>query len=210
MKTDVENPTPQACPYDGENETRALYLAGKLSAPDSEAFEAHYFDCDRCAEAVEVGTKLRSALGNDAVRPGASLPVAAPPRVARTWLPLAAAAAAAVIAMGIWQLNRSPLEPTGGSVFRSGETRGTIVEVTRAPDGGVDASWSAHPDASAYVFRVLSTDGAEIWKTETTEPRVRIEAGALSSATDKSLLVQVETLDARRRVIATSEPTKLR
>ena len=200
----MENPTPPVCPYEGEREVRSLYLSGRLSEREAEAFEAHYFDCDRCAEAIEVGTKLRSALGNVPVRPAA-----APSAPRHRWLPLAAAAALALGAFGIWQLARSPLEPAGGSVFRGGETQGTVVEVARTPDGGAYVTWPAQPDASAYVVRVLSSDGIEVWKTETAEPRVRIDTAALSSQAGRSLVVEVETLDARRRVIATSGPTKV-
>jgi anti-sigma factor RsiW len=208
--TDVENPTRQACPYEGENEVRSRYLAGKLSERDAEVFEAHYFDCDRCAEAVEVGTKLRSAFGNEGVKLAAP-PVTVPSRrVLRTWLPLAAAAAVALGAFGIWQLARSPLPHAEGSVYRGGATRETVVQVTRALDGGMTVTWAPSPDASAYAVRVLSSDGAEVWKTETVESNVWIDAAALSAGSGKSLLVEVDTLDARRRVIATSGPTKLR
>ena len=200
----MENAT-VTCPYEGERDTRSLYLAGKLPDAEAQAFEEHFFTCGRCAEAVEVGSSLRAAFGKAPVRPAA-----APERTSRTWLPLAAAAAVALGVFGLWQLARSPVSPAGDSVYRGGESRGTVVEVANAPDGGMTATWTSSPDASGYVVRVLSADGAEIWKTETVEPRVRIDAVALSSAGDKPLLLEVDTLDARQRVIATSGPTKLR
>lgn len=48
-----------------------LYVADRLAEPDREAFEAHYFDCDRCFEAVETAARIR---GGFAQEPGVARP----------------------------------------------------------------------------------------------------------------------------------------
>jgi len=196
----VDNSTLAVCPYENEIEIRSLYLAGKLPAKDAEAFEAHYFICERCAEAVEMGAKLRMALEN--------VPVHAAPasaRAARTWLPLAAAAAIALVAAGIWTARR-PAELPDQPVLRGGLTGDFTVRVETTPNGAAEASWQPPPGATSYVVRVVRPDGLEIWKTETREPRAAIPLSALTSAGPvEKLLVEVEALDARGRVISSGE-----
>jgi Putative zinc-finger len=204
LRTDVENSTFLVCPYEGELEIRSLYLAGKLPDKDAEAFEAHYFVCERCAEAVEVGGKLRMAFEN--------LPVHADPastRAARTWLPLAAAAAIALVAAGIWTARR-PAELPDRPVLRGGLAGGFAVRVETRPNGATEASWLPPPGATAYVVRVVRPDGLEIWKTETRDPHAAIPLSELTSAGPvEKLLVEVEALDARGRVISSSEPARM-
>ena len=196
----MDNSTFAVCPYEGELDIRSLYLAGKLPEKDAEAFEAHYFICDRCAEAVETGAKLRMALENVPVH---AAPAAA--RAARTWLPLAAAAAIALVAAGIW-IARRPAELPDRTVLRGGLTRDFAVRVETRPNGTTEASWLPPPGATAYVVRVVRPDGLEIWKTETREPRAAIPLSALTSAGPvEKLLVEVEALDARGRVISSGE-----
>lgn len=192
------------CPYDGESEARSLYLSGRLPEKDAEAFEAHYFDCKVCAEAVEVGAKLRSAFENAPVKLADE-----PARTTRTWLPLAAAAAVALVAVGVWRLSRPPLDAAGGRALRSGGAQELVVDVAREANGGLLVSWPPHSDAATYVVRVLSTDGAEVWKAETSDPRANVAPEVVSPAAGKSLLIEVEALDARGRNVATSRPTKL-
>jgi len=196
----VDNSTFAVCPYENELEIRSLYLAGKLPAKDAEAFEAHYFICERCAEAVEMGAKLRMALEN--------VPVHAAPasaRAARTWLPLAAAAAIALVAAGIWTARR-PTELPDRPVLRGGLTGDFAVRVETGPSGATEASWQPPRGATAYVVRVVRPDGLEIWKTETREPHAAIPLSELTSAGPvEKLLVEVEALDARGRVISSGE-----
>ena len=196
----MDNSTFAVCPYENELEIRSLYLAGKLPAKDAEAFEAHYFICERCAEAVEMGAKLRMALENVPVH---AAPASAP--AARTWLPLAAAAAIALVAAGIW-IARRPAELPDRTVLRGGLTRDFAVRVETRPNGSTEASWLPPQGATAYVVRVVRPDGLEIWKTETREPHAAIPLSELTSAGPvEKLLVEVEALDARGRVISSGE-----
>jgi len=190
------------CPYENESEVRSRYLAGTLPEAEAEAYERHYFDCSACAEAIEVGTRLRTGFGK---RPVEVATRAAPVRLARPWLALAAAAAAAFIAFGVLQIaHRTPAAP--GLVLRSGSDAPQDVRIEAGRDGALDVHWTPVASATRYAVRVHSSDGSEVWKTETSEPRATVRRADLQAAAGKSLRVEVEALDARDRVIGTSEP----
>jgi hypothetical protein len=193
LETDVENAA--TCPYEGEREVRSLYLSGKLTEKEAQAFEEHFFACARCAEAVEVGATLRSAFENAPVRPAAT-----PARATRTWLPLAAAAVVALGAVGVWQIARRP-PPAQAPVLRS-RAEALVVKV-EAGESSLGVSWTRNPAATGYVVQVFKPDGESVWRTETREPRIGIERSALPSR--EGLAMQVEAIDAMGRVVATSE-----
>jgi len=198
--TDVNTRKP--CPYENESEVRSRYLAGALPEAEAEAYERHYFDCPACAEAIEVGTRLRAGFGK---RPVEVSTRSAPARVGRPWLALAAAAAAALIAFGVLQVaRRTPAAPA--SVLRSGGDAPQDVRVEAGGDGALNVHWTAVVGATRYAVRVHSSDGSELWKTETAEPRAAVPRADLQSAAGKPLRVEVDALDARGRVLGTSEP----
>jgi hypothetical protein len=200
LETDVENAA--SCPYEGDNDIRSLYLAGSLPDKDAAAFEEHYFACERCAEAVETGSNLRSVFGNVPVRS-----VTPPARVTRTWLPLAAAAAVAFLGLAVWQLaRRGPVEGST-SVHRSAEAGELRVQVEWGAEGSLQLAWTPHPAAARYVVRILARDGASVWSGESQEARLAVAASALPAPTGP-LEVQVEAIDTMERVVATS-PTVL-
>jgi hypothetical protein len=125
------------------------------------------------------------------------------------WLPLAAAAAIAVVGLGVW-LSRGPSQTTDPTVFRGSGPQNLVIRVERRPDGGAEVSWDATPGAASYVARLLRPDGVELWKTEATEPNVRIPPGELQAGgSGAELLVEIEALDSRRRVVSSSPPTAL-
>ena len=199
--TDVNARKP--CPYEAENEVRSRYLAGALPEAEAEAYERHYFDCPACAEAIEVGTRLRAGFGRRPVE--VSSPRA---RVGRPWLALAAAVAAALIAFGVLETaRRTPAAPT--SVLRSGGDAPQHVRVDAGADGSLNVHWMAVAGATRYAVRVHSSDGSELWKTETAEPRAAVPRADLQSAAGKPLRVEVDALDARGRVLGTSEPARV-
>src|SRR3954469_2124603 len=91
------------CPYGQEPDIEARYLTGQLSETDAEAFEAHYFSCDRCFALVERGAELRAAIqSSDVAR-------AATRRGRRSWRPWLAAAASVVIAVAVWRVAITPV-----------------------------------------------------------------------------------------------------
>lgn len=194
----MKNKAPVDCPYEGEREVRSLYLAGKLPDGEAEAFEEHFFACERCAEAVDVGSNLRAALGRAPVA-SATTPKSAP----RSWLPLAAAAAVALGALGLWQLTHRP-DARNPAVLRGGTTGPIPVRIEKRPSGNLSVTWTSLPEAARYVVRVLKTDGTSVWSTESHEPRATIDASVISSP-ETPLDIEVEAMDTMERVIATSE-----
>ncbi len=154
---------------------------------------------------MQAGSELREVFGRPAVAPAAL-----PARPARTWLPLAAAAAIAFVGLGIWQLGRRADVEPAQPVVRSGSTGALEVRVEAGPQGRLELAWPSHPEAATYVVHVLSSDGMELWKTEVREPRLDVDPAVLPApAAGASLLIQVEGLDAMRQVVASSEPTPL-
>ncbi len=191
----MDEPKSVKCPVDGEGEIASLYLKGELPEGEAMTFEEHYFQCERCAEAVAVGRRLRTAFGK---APVASVPTAAP--APWTWLPFAAAAAIALFAVGLWQMARKA--PEHAPVMRGAAIGAFDVRVEPAPQGDLSVRWAPQPGAARYVVRVLTADARSIWSKETAEPHVSIEAGALAPA---PLTIQIEALDAMERVVATGE-----
>lgn len=98
--------------HDPELKTAERYFLGELTDDEAEAFEAHYFDCARCAEyVVEELAMLES--GREVAKAVQQAPlnvVPLTPRRRRDWLP-AAAAAILVLAVGTPMLMRDRATP---------------------------------------------------------------------------------------------------
>ena len=188
------------CPHDSPNQRdlAPLYLAGRLTEEDAQAFEAHSFACPRCREDVSAGAALRELYGKPAVAASE-----APGRARRPWLPLAAAAALALLAVGTWQIVRRPPEP---SVLRGGVAEGALaVKIETGSPDSLRVSWSPRPEAAGYVVQVFASDGTSVWKSESREPRLAIDAAVLPERKDATLTIQVEAIDALGRVVASSD-----
>jgi hypothetical protein len=90
--------------HDPEQQIAERYFLGELDDAQAEAFEAHYFDCPRCAEYV-VETQMMFDAGREVLRTDpipAPVPVPVPPPAPlpwrwQQWAPLAAAAVLAVV-----------------------------------------------------------------------------------------------------------------
>lgn len=201
MKNPIECPGSDA----GQRDLVPLYLAGKLTEEDAEAFEAHYFGCPTCREDVRAGAALRELYGKPAV---AASERPAPP--GRSWLPLAAAAAIAFVGLGVWQLSRRTSEEPGRPVLRGPSAEVLVVKIETAPQGGVELSWPPHPRAAVYQIQVFAADGTRVWGAEANEPRLSIGSGVLPSpGPGKSFEVEVQALDSMQQVVATSDPMPL-
>jgi CHAT domain-containing protein len=96
------------CQYVMEHDLVGAFLAGYLSEEDAEAFEKHFFECNRCWAEVKAGEEIRAArtklvaAGPDSGR-----------RSAATWRILAIAAALMAATLGSLLLvrnSRTPLE----------------------------------------------------------------------------------------------------
>jgi len=194
-----EKPTVIECPKAADRDLTPLYLAGKLSRAEAEAFEEHYFACESCRMDVGKGSEFRAYFGKPAI-----VPVGRPPRSRRPWLRLAAAAAIALVAAGVWHWTRSATEMQ--SVSRGAEARIDRIAITPRADGGFDVSWPARLAAAAYAVEVFGPDGRRFWKTETREPHVRIEASVLPpQPTGRIFEVRVEAIDPAGQVTASGE-----
>jgi CHAT domain-containing protein/TolA-binding protein len=89
------------CGYVQDHDLVKSYLGGGFSEEEAEAFEAHYFACDRCWEEVNTANQIRAATTSANSRRDTGVRVRYPPRVARPqWRALALAAAVAVALFG--------------------------------------------------------------------------------------------------------------
>jgi TolA-binding protein len=80
------------------DELAEAYLLGQLADPQAEAFEQHYFSCQRCYDRLQILRAVRGALATSA-----GMQPAPPARATIRWPTAGLAAAAAVIlAAGLW------------------------------------------------------------------------------------------------------------
>jgi hypothetical protein len=193
------------CSYVNEHDLVALYLATRLPANDAEAFEAHYFGCERCWQEVRQTGELRSAFGKQFVV------IAQPPRITRDfWAPLAAAAVVAVMAFGLIRLTERPNPSPDSRVFRSASANRLDLTVRLGSAGQVILEWSPHPDAGRYRVAVFRSDGLPVLKSETSDLRVSLDLGALPPPpAGIAFLGKVEALDTMGQVVAESDLTSL-
>ncbi len=91
------------------------YFAGKLTEPERDRFEEHYFACDSCWKTIRDIRATRQALQSAGVGPAlAAIP---PRRPVRFWAPAAIAAAlVAAIALGWMALKGPRIPPTPPAV----------------------------------------------------------------------------------------------
>ena len=193
------------------------YLAGTLSETEAEAFEAHYFACERCWTAVSRGLEVRAAM--DAERTAGDgtagrIALAPPPVVDhRTPVPAAhgrarrprwsalAAAAALLVAVAIWRADDAGA-PTAGTLRGPADSL-RVVAVVRG--GGVHASWAGARDATHYRARLLSGDARLLLERETADTAVAAPLESLArTAADSIVYWDVQGLDRLRRVTARS------
>ena len=193
------------CPIGAERDVASLYLAGKLGEEEALAFEEHFFGCESCRLDVQRGSELRAAFGKAPI-----VPAVRPTRSARTWLPLAAAAAIAFVGIGVWQLSRRSAEEPGRTVTRSSAAEVIVLKIEAGPQGGVELTWPSRADAATYRVQIFTADEVSVWKNETKVTRLSIGPGVLPTpAAGQSYKVEVQALDSMGQVVATSEETPL-
>lgn len=197
------------CAFVEQHDWVSRYLSGTLSETEANQFEAHYFGCDRCSGEVQTAAKLRAAFGHPAIvrrSAGASRRVASGEAVAL----LAAAAAVAMVALGMRQLARPPVPASESTVFR-GESVDTIdLSVTPGSGSRVILQWSPDSDARSYRVEVLRTDGVPVLKSETRDNRIELDLSSLPARPPGvSFLVRIDVLGPLGAVVARSEATPL-
>ena len=210
-------PTRITCIRVEEEDLDARYLAGTLSEQEAEAFEEHYFECERCWATVQLGRDVRAALTADETRP-AALPRGAerdtPRRVRelsrRRWFPLAIAASIAIVAIGLW-----PRGERGN--------RDTVADQLRGPTDSIRAvasvrgktlliSWPATPSADRYRVRLQRSDATLVVERIVGDTAFAVSRDSLRNVTDREQAYwEVQALDALGRTIARSRliPTQV-
>ena len=128
------------------------YLLEEMPPEERDAFEAHFFECTACAEAVEAGASIaEGACDPQAFAPPQVVPFVTPtaraqrPSPLAGWLPLAAAAALAIVA-GYQSFVTIP------ALRQAAEAPGAFVPVALAPT-------SRGEGASSLVRTATSTHG---------------------------------------------------
>lgn len=171
--------------HEPDDELVRRYVAGTATPSEAETFEEHYFGCELCWREVQTAMELREALLRPSVRPGR-----------RIWPALAAAAAAAFLFVGIWQMmqRQADQEPAWRSSQPAYQTSGARVGSSTV------ISWEPKPEARWYVVRRFSADGSEIDTVEIAAPRDRLELPLHAAATH----YRVQALDQFRSVLADS------
>lgn len=200
-----------SCPY-VDSDVVERYLARTLPAEESEAFEEHYFGCDRCFAAVERGNEIRAALSSTAgARASASIegvtPINRKVRRFAGWRPALAAAAVVVIAFGIRRsLNLRPSAATTAAT-PTDAARGAVHSLnltSHATSAVLVAAWPAQPSAQSYRVRLLATDGSLLYEREIPDTSVILSRELLRATGTNPVYWEVQALDALRSVVATS------
>jgi anti-sigma factor RsiW len=187
------------CPFVQDVDIEARYLSGRLSEEEAEAFEAHYFACDRCFALVQRGADLRAAA---MLAP----PVRTPRRVA--WWPPLAAAAGLIVVTGLWRTlpDRAPRAPSAAAA---------ASEVLRGASGTVDlhasvsgstvlVSWAPTERSGSHRVRLLGEDGSLLSEHEVTGTSARLAVPIRDGTRAAPLYVQVQALGPLHDVIAAS------
>jgi putative zinc finger protein len=179
------------CRYSDDDDVLRQYVAGKLSEAAAEEFEEHMFECDRCAEEVERAMELRAVMRK--------------PRQRRVYVPLAAAAIVAAVALSLWQARprENPIAPPPLRGLGSRE----IVASGTLTKGIFTASWKPVRDARSYRVQVFDSIGDPVTWTETSKTTFSAPIG--SAPRGEPRYWKVQALDDDRVVIASSELLKI-
>ena len=204
-------PTQITCTRVDEEDLDARYLAGTLSEEEAEAFEEHYFACDRCWSTVQLGLDVRAASGAD-VEGSATAPTLTvargsrdrhEPLARRRWWPLAIAASVAVIAFGVWRgTDRAPAGPAGDGLRGPADS---IHAVASLRGRTLVLSWRRTPSADRYGVRLQKSDATVVVERIVGDTSFAIPRDSLSAVADRERVYwEVRALDTLRRTIARS------
>jgi hypothetical protein len=139
------------------------YLAGQLSPTELQAYEQHLLESPDAVQELEATARMKVGLANlrDAGQLERLLREAPAPRLRRTGIALAAAAALAVIAVGLWRgIDTTPagtLVATASELIdRSGRplATGSSYALLRTRSSAYDAVIELPPEPRAIELRV--------------------------------------------------------
>jgi hypothetical protein len=202
------------CARVDEAEYEHRYIHGALSEAEAEAFEAHYFECERCwaslQRALEVQAALAAPAGHaplDTVRGTIAIGATKQRRWERRWWPAFAAAAALVVAVGTWQMYR---RPAAGRLRLEAE-RGGAIELRVRPIATPDtlaAAWSPVTGADRYRAQLFAADGTRLADRDLSDTSVSVPRQTLGRASlADGAYWSVEAFDATRHSLAKSRLT---
>ncbi len=159
------------------------YLAGRLDAAEAELFEERLFTDDELAAEAQSALEIRAATLHAGVKRRAGRPPA------RVLFALAAAASAAVLAVGVTWLQRPPTAP----VFRGVEQRmGLEVEVE---EGALRARWQPIAGAAGYELQVLASDGRVLRSLEADGTAAALDLSTPADSASAPAFIEVSALD---------------
>ncbi len=172
--------------------TYERYLAGTLSEPERDAFEEHYFACDRCFEALTIlkatreGLRASGAPAPVTAHPPAPLAMPAPKPRRALWTGIGIAAALLAGAVALTNFHSAPPVPKTARVPASG-----------APSAAFELE--ARMDPPAWVPQVLR--GAELASFQRFQqamaPYAAHDYAAVSTGLRSVLEADPSSLDAR-------------
>ncbi len=190
---------PMTCEWVDQNELDRRYLEGRLSEAEANAFEEHYFGCDRCWELVKGGAGLRAAQrGGEAIRAR---------RARAWWKPLAIAAGLAIVAFGTWRA-MTPRDTAAPDTIRGA---GDSLAVRSGFSAGAwHAAWPADSMVAVYRVRLFAADGRLLLTREVADTSLDISVTSLPP-TDRrtSVYLDVEGFDLMQRPVIRSPLLRL-
>ena len=207
--------------------TRDCLSEDKLLAPESESEKQHLISCVRCQAELnlinqffsESTTPEEEKKVNWIVRRLESRPVVRVPGW-KSWftmprlsaVSLAMAAVLVVISLRMTMREAPVVDESGSSVsnFRSG-----IVKINMPsgdlPHAPKEFTWEAVTGAARYHVKLMEVDQNVVWNAEIYTSSITVpEAVRVKIVPAKTLLWQVDALDASGKVIASSSPERFR
>ncbi len=199
------NSTKITCADTDERDLEARYAASQLSEDEAEAFEEHYFSCDRCWTLVQRAVEIRAveiraveirAVENRSRRATSWRSIAT-----SRWLAIAAAATivvAGTLSVDDWRSRGSEAVTMRGStdsLHVVTHTRGTMLV----------ASWTRVVEASSYRARLYSASGTVLHQREVTDTTIAVSAASLpKTAPDAELYWEIQAMNRTRQVVGRS------
>jgi hypothetical protein len=194
------------CDWVERNDGVSRYVGGRLGDSEVEGFETHCLSCERCWPELRAAVELRDAAGVEFV----ARPVVRPRLEKNLWTLLAAAAAVAVMAIGLRDLTRRAEEIPRETVYRSIAGRALALVVQSNGSGDVELSWTPVPDAEKYALEIVASDGTTVLERETSTPSIRLDGASIPEAAPSiTYFATVEARDSMQQVLARSERTKV-
>ena len=139
----------------------AAYVDGDLTGDARASIDAHLAACSECrVEVADVSRIVRAAPATRGVS-------------RRIWIPVAAAAALALLWVGM-----PPFREEGTPQHRDEAVTATVAPRAIAPIGSVDRVsalvWSSVPYANNYRVRLFDANGSVLWEREAADTVVAI------------------------------------